>query len=277
MWFVEDLRNLGVRVKIREKLIEKRTRYQKIEVYQSELGKMLVLDGKIQLVERDEFHYHEMLVHVPMLSVERPENVLIIGGGDGGALREVLKHNPREVTLVEIDREVVETSKKYVGIDGGAFEDPRVKLVFMDGYGFVRETESTYDVILIDSYDPTELSSPLFSESFFRRCGEILDGCMSMQSLSPFLQLNEFIDVVSGLKKIFGHVKPYLAFTPSYPSGMWSFAFASREQIEPDAKTLKKRIQDRDITTRYYTPDIHTASFAMPGWIEKEIEKLIVH
>ena len=271
MWFREDLGGLGVRVRVRDKILEKRSRYQKIEVYQTDLGKMLVLDGKIQLTERDECHYHEMLVHVPLLSIESPENVLIIGGGDGGALREVLKHNPERVTLVEIDPDVVEVSKKYVGIDGGAFDDPRVRIVYMDGYEFVRKTEDRYDAILIDSYDPTELTSSLFSESFFRRCAEILSGCMSMQSQSPFLQFDEFIRIVSGFRRIFKHVKPYLAFTPSYPSGMWSFVYASDNRIESNIEVLRERIRGRNIKTGYYTPEIHIASFVMPEWIEKEI------
>lgn len=272
MWFTEDLEGLGVRIRVKKKIVERETDYQKIEVYESDLGKLLVIDGKIQLTERDEFHYHEMLVHVPLLSIENPEDVLIIGGGDGGALREVLKHDPDRVILVEIDPGVVEISREYIGVDRGAFDDPRVELIYMDGYRFVKETDNTFDVILIDSYDPSEVSSPLFSESFYGRCAEILKGCISMQSQSPFLQFDEFKRIVSSLKRVYKHVHPYLAFTPSYPSGMWSFVYSSKISSTPDINVLKERIVDRKIETRYYTPEIHFASFSLPKWIEEGLE-----
>ena len=264
-WFVEKHNGTGFMVKA-EKIAE-RDGKQKIEIFSTPLGKMLVIDGKIQFMEADEFFYHEMLVHVPMMMHPSPERVLIIGGGDGGAAREALKHDVEHIKMVEIDRNVVEMCREYIGIDEGALDDRRVEIVYMDGMDFVKGCREKFDVIIVDGSDPEAMSIPLVSKTFYSECSRLCDLFVT-QSQSPFLQEKYFRSVLENSSS-FPHRRIYLSFMPSYPSGMWSFMIASPEKIKLDEGELEERWRERGIKTRYYNPAIHTASFALPCWVEK--------
>jgi len=265
-WFVEEHDGTAFMVRYDKKLYEG-GKMQRIEIYSTSMGKMLVLDGKIQFTEADEFIYHEMLVHVPMLLHPNPRKVLIIGGGDGGGVREVLKHSPDEITMVEIDRMVVEKCREYIGIDAGALDDDRVNVIYEDGMKFVEETEERYDVLIIDGTDPNMISQPLETARFFERCHEISD-VFSSQTQSPFFQKDYFRAIVKNSSHI--SRKFYISYMPSYPSGMWSFMLSSRIGYEAD---IERRIEERGIKTRHYNASIHHASFALPEWMKEMLNE----
>ncbi|ADC64486.1 spermidine synthase [Ferroglobus placidus DSM 10642] len=270
-WFVEEYNGAALKIAVKKKIVEKLSKFQKIEIYETvSFGKMLVLDGKIQLTEKDEAFYHEMLVHVPLISHKDPKKVLIVGGGDGGSLREVLKHDPEEAVLVEIDGEVIELSKKYLGIDGGAFEDNRVSVLVEDGYEFLKESKEKFDVIIVDGTDPNPFSMRISEEEFYGLSNKKCD-IFTTQSQSPFAQRDYFKQVVRSLKKSFESFKIYLGFVPTYPLGLWSYAIA--KNFELDLDVVKERFESRELKTKYYSPEVHVASFSLPRWIEKLIEE----
>ena len=268
-WFVERHDGTGFMVKA-EKIAEHDGR-QRIEIFSTPLGKMLVIDGKIQFTEADEFFYHEMLVHAPMMMHPSPKKILIIGGGDGGAAREALKHKPEKVKIVEIDRAVVEMCRKYIGIDDGALHDERVEILYMDGMDFVRNCREKFDVVIVDGSDPDAASMPLVSKQFYSECSRICD-IFATQSQSPLFQKDYFRAVMENSSS-FSHRRIYLSFVPSYPSGMWSFMIASMNKMELNRKDIEKRYEERGLKTKYYTPAIHLASFVLPRWLEEVAER----
>lgn len=264
-WFIEKHNGTGFMVKIYKKIFEKEN-FQKIEIFESSLGKILVLDGKIQFTEKDEKIYHEMLIHIPLLMHENPEKILIIGGGDGGAVREALKHEPKKIELVEIDEEVVKACKKYIGIDKGAFKDRRVSIIYEDGIEFIKNCNERYDVIVVDGSDPDAISKPLISKEFYSKCMKLCDIFVT-QSQSPFFQKNYFEAILKN-SSCFPYRKIYISYMPSYPSGMWSFMLASKEKIEINKEKIKKRYKERKIETFHYNADLHVASFSLPNWLK---------
>ncbi|MET1123955.1 MAG: spermidine synthase [Archaeoglobaceae archaeon] len=261
MEFVERYDGSGILIKVRRKLADVES-IQHIEVYETEsFGKMLVIDGKIQLTEFDEALYHEMLAHVPLMLHEKPRDVLIIGGGDGGTLREVLKHDVRRVTLVEIDVAVLEVAKKFLGIDRGAFEDERVEIVIEDGKTFVSSCER-YDVIIVDSTDPVGVSDPLFGREFFELAREKCD-VICAQAQSPLVQRDLFLKIWNAAS-VFGRRAVYLATVPTYPLAYWAFVIAGDfgELREERFERLRGKV-------RHYNPDVHRAAFALPEWLRE--------
>jgi len=246
---------------------------QKIEIYDTKFGKMLIIDGCIQLVEMFEKSYHEMLVHVPMITHPSPKNVLIIGGGDGGAVREVLKHNPESVTVVEIDRNVIELCRKYVKIDGGAFNDSRIEIRIEDGMRYIEKAakeDKYFDVLIVDGTDPSPASSSLFSKEFFITCSKIAD-IFCMQSQSPVLQKKYFKLIVSN-SAVFNKRAFYVSCIPMYPGGMWSFLIASnRFNVHMCLDDIKKRFAERNLRTEHYTPQLHVSAFSLPRWMYRLI------
>lgn len=269
-WFIEKHDGTGFMVKIYKKIFEKEN-FQKIEIFESSLGKILVLDGKIQFSEKDEKIYHEMLIHIPLLMHENPEKILIIGGGDGGAIREALKHEPKEIKLVEIDEEVVKACRKYIGIDDGAFEDKRVSIVYEDGIEFVKNCNERYDVIVVDGSDPDAISKPLISKEFYSKCMKLCNIFVT-QSQSPFFQ-EDYFEAILKNSSCFPYRRIYISYMPSYPSGMWSFMLASKERIEIDKEKIKKRYKERKIETFHYNADLHIASFSLPNWLKNITKK----
>lgn len=261
-----------VRWRINSILHQETTPYQKLDVVEtSELGKALILDGALQISERDEFIYHEMIAHVPMLSHPQPNRVLIIGGGDGGTLREVARHpEMQSVDMVEIDERVVEASKRFFPQVASAFSDERLNLFIADGIDFARGNHGPYDVIIVDSSDPVGPAEPLFTIDFYRDLYNLLDddGMMVVQSESPLFFADYFKNVNNYLKNVFPLVQVYLACIPTYVGGPWSFTVGSkkhRADIIAEGRSIPSPM-------KYYNQDIHKAAFALPEFIRQMIE-----
>ena len=251
--------------------------FQRIEVVESlDFGRMLVLNGVINLTERDEFVYHEMLVHVPLFSHPNPQKILIVGGGDGGTAREVLKHGGiNRIQQVEIDGEVIAVSKKYFPSLGLTLDHPKVNVLIMDAIQYVREIEEKFDIILIDSTDPVvEQSEGLFTGSFYRDCLSHLteQGILAAQVGDISFETNLVLSIFTKLKEVFPIVRIYLAPIPSYTLVPYSFAFCSKA-IHPEMGLARRRRIGRDLQARYYNPQIHRAAFALPEHLRKEFEK----
>jgi spermidine synthase len=279
-WIEETLHaNFRTKYRAGRVLYERRTEHQHLVLFENPtFGRMLVLDGAIQTTESDEFIYHEMLAHVPILAHGRARRVLIIGGGDGGMLEEVLKHRAVEhVTMVEIDQSVITFSREHLGaICGQAFDDPRLRLVITDGARFVAETAERYDVAIIDSTDPIGPGAVLFTESFYRDCRRILNpgGVLVTQNGVPFLQADELKNSVASFRRIFRDGTCYLATVPTYTGGPMAFGWASDD---PSLKSVPEsvlgdRFRAAGIDTRYYNPAVHAAAFALPGYVARMID-----
>ena len=277
LWFDEILEfeaGRTLRIKIRN-LIEKfESKYQSIEIYETKpFGRMLVLDGVIMCTEWDEHAYHEMITHVPMCVHPRAENVLVIGGGDGGTIREVLRHDGvRKVDLCEIDPDVVRLSIKHLPTMACSFNDPRVTVYNEDGARFVRERRQGYDIIIVDSSDPIGPAEVLFSEEFYMAMKDSLreDGIAVTQSES-FYYHGDIVDRLTGFaKRHYAVPAYYFTVVPTYPSGIIGFTFCSKKYHplndfnEERARALLPRL-------KYYNPDIHRGSFALPTFIKERV------
>jgi len=256
-----------------EPLHEERSAFQLIQVFQHPaFGRMLVLDGLVQTTERDEFFYHEMLVHVPLICHPEPRNVLIIGAGDGGALRRVLEHPSVErVTMVEIDERVTAVSREFLpAISAGALGDPRADVRFEDGHAFVVDSRDTYDAIIVDSSDPVGPGIVLFSAAFYEACLERLgaDGVFAAQIGTPTLFPGEIRMAVSNARAAFADVRPYLGAVPTYPGTLWAYMLAGRK-VGVDGREAMRRASDRSIEGWYWTPAVHSAAFELPRFVSQ--------
>ncbi|MBI4729654.1 MAG: polyamine aminopropyltransferase [Acidobacteria bacterium] len=252
-------------------LHEERSLFQRIEVFEHQtFGRMLVLDGLTQTTEVDEFIYHEMLAHLPLLCVAEPRRVLIVGGGDGGTLRRVLEHPTVErAVMVEIDAAVIEACRKHLpAIAAGALSDPRAELVVADGAAYVGESREAFDAILIDSSDPVGPGVVLFSPEFYRACRNRLapGGVLAAQSGGPFFLQAELHTAFSNASTAFPDVRPYLASVPTYPGTLWSFLLAG-ESLDVDPDSAAARAAARGIAARYWTPEVHGGCFALPAFV----------
>ena len=274
-WFDEtDAEDLIIRFAVDSVVIRERTEFQDLAIFDSpRFGRVLALDGIVQLTEADEYVYHEMIAHVPLLSHGQARRVLVIGGGDGGAIREVLKHGVEEVVMVELDRKVVEACREHLpSVSAGAFEDPRLELRFEDGVAYVAKCERPFDVILVDSTDP--LPGPgevLFGEPFYRDCKRILtqDGILISQFGMPFLYPELVRDARRRLALSFEDATFYIVAVPVFAGGYMAFGWAcdSRSRREPPVETLAERLSLTGIETRFYTPAFHRAAFVLPRQI----------
>jgi spermidine synthase len=278
-WVSEKWENVVTRYRIKAYLYEEKSEFQHIQLVDThEYGKMLLLDGIVQTTEKDEFFYHEMMVHVPMLSHSAPKQVLIIGGGDGGVLREVL-HYPQveKAVMVEIDANVVDFSKKYLpSINNGAFEDTRAELVFADGAEYVEKTSGTYDVIIVDSPDPIGPARVLFSNKFYFHLHRRLTpgGIMVRQTGSLQIQADEQKQAYNVLKNIFTHVAFYVYCVPTYIGGLFSSVFCS-DNIDPKnirSDEIQTKVNDISLETTYYNPGIHIGSFHLPEFLKNRLK-----
>jgi spermidine synthase len=246
-----------------------RTGFQEVLVFENRLfGRVLVLDGIVQLTERDNHIYHEMIAHVPLVAHGSAARVLIIGGGDGGTLKEVLKHPVAQVVMVELDRDIIDISRRYFPqVSNGAFEDPRVELVIGDGVAYVAHAATKFDVVIVDSTDPTGPAEQLFTRAFYGRCRALLgpDGMIALQSGAPFYNPRQLEGVCSRLGFSFGAVRPFLAPVPTYAGGMLALVAAgpTHGTLRPTMKTLRERVQQLRLHADYYTPEIHRAAFAL--------------
>lgn len=275
-WFYETLYpDIRIGLKVKRKLYSGKTRFQDIRLLETpRFGKVLVLDGVIQTTSRDEFIYHEMMTHIPIFSHPGPKNVLVIGGGDGGVLREALKHKRVEkITLVEIDEKVIQHSKKHLAeISQNCFQDRKVELVIADGAEFVKNKKKLYQIAIIDSPDPIGPGEVLFKDEFYQNISHLLtpDGIMVRQSGSTFLQEEELRDNYQRLKKFFKYVATYTAAVPTYIGGLFSFIFCSKE-IDPQKLSLQQirsRYSRARFETNYYNPEIHIACFKLPNYLK---------
>jgi spermidine synthase len=229
----------------------------------------------VQTTEADEFIYHEMLAHVPLFAIEEPKQALIIGGGDGGALREVLKHPLEGATMVELDPGVVQLSREHLpSLSAGAFEDPRAELIIGDGAKFLAETDRRFDLIIIDSTDPVGPGEVLFTEEFYRNCQRCLtdQGILITQNGVPFVQRSEFHKSRRIFETLFRVPNFYFAAVPTYALGDMAFGCASdgTDAANVPLDTLQARYRKAGIATRYYTPELHRAVFARPAYLLEE-------
>jgi len=267
--------HISVHLECKGVLHSSRSNFQKIEVVESlDFGRMLVLDGVINLTERDEFVYHEMLVHVPLFSHPDPLQILIVGGGDGGAAREVLKHEGiSSIQQVEIDKEVIAISKKYFPSLSASLDHPKVNVLLSDAIQYVREIKQKFDIILIDSTDPViDQSEGLFTVPFYKDCCNALKekGVFAAQIGDLFFERELVKDVFDRLKEVFSIVRIFRAPVPSYTLVPYSFAFCSKS-IRPEMELGLSRFS-KAFQTRYYNKQIHKAAFALPEHLREEFE-----
>ncbi len=250
-----------------------KTGFQTVEVFENAvLGRVLALDGIVQTTERDEFVYHEMLVHPAMFAHGKAKRALIIGGGDGGAIAAVLKHPVEQVTMVEIDAQVIELCRAHLPtVCGDAFDDPRLDLIIGDGVKFVAATDRRFDVIYVDSTEPTGPGAVLFETPFYADCRRCLaeGGILVTQNAVPFIQGDVTRNAVERLTPLFADVALYLAAVPSFIGGFMAYAWASDDQDvrQTPIETLAERFADCGLKTHYYTPAVHRAAFALPPYI----------
>jgi spermidine synthase len=276
-WFEETLHSgFHSRYKIERVLYEARTEHQHLIIFENaEFGRMMALDGVIQTTERDEFIYHEMLTHTPIFAHGDVRRVLIVGGGDGGMLEEVLKHQSVETAVqVEIDDTVVELSKEHLrSICGDAYEDPRTELVIADGVDYVNETSQRFDVIIVDSTDPIGPGEVLFGRRFYGGCKRCLNsgGVLVTQNGVPFLQGSELSGTMEIFRELFADVASYCASVPAYIGGYMTFGWGCDNPAlqEVNSKHLSERFAAADIATNYYTPAVHKGAFALPPYISR--------
>lgn len=282
-WIAETLHEeVGLRTSYRADrvLFEEATGHQHLVIFENPtFGRMMALDGATQVSERDEFVYHEMMVHVPVFAHGQVRKLLIVGGGDGGILREAARHRGIEkITLVEIDPAVTDFAKAHLpSISAGAFDDPRLDLVFADGAEFVRNSPEKYDVVIVDSTDPVGPGAVLFEESFYRDAKACLaeGGVIVTQNGVPFLQPEELARTMAKFKRLFRSARCYLATIPTYVGGALAMGWGTDdERLDAvDAETLTKRFRAAGFSTRYYTPAVHKAAFALPAFIGEIVER----
>jgi spermidine synthase len=263
------------RYRVLRRLHAQSTPWQTLEVLDLEgPGRSLVLGGTLQTSLNEEFTYHEPLVHIPMFAHANPHRVLIVGGGDGGALRHVLLHPSVDRALeVEIDQVVVEASLRFLPeISDGAYSDPRAELRIQDGAQFLAETNERFDVILVDSTDPVGPAEALISDEFLHDVQRALapGGLVGMQSGSPVSQPREWYATVRAFKKAFRIVRPYLGYVPIYPAMLWSWVIGS-EEVDPtsfDEISLRSRLDALGTELRVYNPGMHRAAFVLPNFVQ---------
>ena len=282
LWFSEyHTDNVRLSIRVDAHLYSAKSEFQRIDVFSSpEFGRFLTLDGYMMLTERDEFIYHEMMVHVPMAVHPGAKKILVIGAGDDGVARELLRYDCVEhIGLVEIDPQVVEVCRKYFPFAAKSLSDPRVHLHFEDGIRFVRPVVEEYDLIIVDSTDPFGPGEGLFTKEFYGNCYKALraDGVMVNQHESPFYA-GDALAVQRAHKRIvqsFSLSMVYQAHIPTYPSGHWLFGFSTkkyhplRDFDGPAWKAL-------GLKTRYYNTQLHTGAFALPNYVEdllKDVEE----
>jgi spermidine synthase len=273
LWFTEkQTKSFGITAKINKTLHTEQTEFQKLDMVETEeFGNMLILDGMVMTTQKDEFVYHEMVAHIPLFTHPNPENVLVVGGGDGGVIREVLKHpSVKKATLVEIDGKVIEYSKIYLPEIAGELENPRVDVKVDDGFMHIAQSENVYDVIMVDSTEPVGPAVNLFTKGFYAGISKALkeDGIFVAQTDNPWFTPELITNVQSDVKEIFPIVKLYIANIPTYPSGMWTFTLGSKKH-DP-LEVAEERFHE--IETKYYTKELHKAAFVLPKFVQDLIK-----
>ena len=274
-WFTETVNDVvGNTIKVKERIFSGRSDYQKIEIVDTyHYGRTLILEGSVQLTENDEFTYHEMISHVPLFTHPNPQHVLVIGGGDGGTIREVTKHpTVTRAKLVEIDPLVIEKSKQLLPFVSCEMENPKVEVIIQDGIQYIKPHKGIFDIILIDSTDPVGPAVGLYQKEFLEDVHKALkdDGIMVAQSESPFFDQPIVRELYAILNPLFPIRRMYLAPVPSYPSGLWSFVLCSKK-YDPILDNRCEDLRRLNLNTRYYNEAIHQAAFAIPHFIQELI------
>lgn len=280
LWFTEKhTENVKLSIQVDRQLYSSQSEFQRIDIFSSkEFGRFLTLDGYMMLTQKDEFIYHEMMVHVPMAVHPEVRKVLVIGGGDGGTARELIRYPAIEqIDVVEIDEEVVSACRQYLPQTACGFDDERIHLFYEDGLKYVRRYEDTYDLILVDSTDPFGPGEGLFTKEFYGNCYKALkaEGIMVNQHESPFYP-NDAVAMQRAHKRIvesFPISKVYQAHIPTYPSGHWLFGFASK-RYHPLTDQDAARWKALGLRTGYYNEQLHRGAFALPNYVEEMLEKV---
>ncbi|KGP92490.1 spermidine synthase [Pontibacillus chungwhensis BH030062] len=269
IWYTEkQTENFGITAKINKTHHTEKTEFQDLAMLETkEWGNMLTLDDMVMTTERDEFVYHEMVAHVPLFTHPNPKHVLVVGGGDGGVIREVLKHpSVEKATLVEIDGKVIEYSKQYLPSIAGALDDPRVDVKVDDGFMHIAKSEGAYDVIMVDSTEPVGPAVNLFTKGFYSGISNALkeDGIFVAQTDNPWFKADLIQQVMGDVREIFPVTRLYTANIPTYPSGLWTFTIGSKT-YDP-LEVSEERFHEID--TNYYTKELHKAAFVLPKFVQ---------
>ena len=280
IWFSElHSPNVKLSIKVNKQLCSVKSRYQRIDVFESpDLGRFLTLDGYMMLTEKDEFIYHEMITHVPMAVHPNPRNILVIGAGDGGVARELVKYDFIEnIDMVEIDEEVVRVCKEFLPQTACSLDHPKLNLRFEDGLRYIRSQHNKYDIIIVDSTDPFGPGEGLFTMEFYGNCFKALkdDGILVNQHESPFYE-EDVIAVKRAHRRIvqsFDISRVYQAHIPTYPSGHWLFGFASKKYL-PVRDLDADRWKSLGIKTRYYNTNLHKGAFYLPVYVEEMLREV---
>ncbi|GAA0062912.1 spermidine synthase [Clostridium sporogenes] len=273
MWLKENqISDPVLHYKFTKTLLNKKTPFQELTMVKSKtLGNMLLLDGIVQTTEKDEYVYHEMITHIPLFTHPNPKKVLVVGGGDGGTIREVLKHpSVEKAVLCEIDEEVIKASKEFLPTISCALDNPKCEIFIGDGIKYVHEHKNEFDIIIVDSTDPFGAAEGLFGGSFYKEIYQALTdkGIFVAQTETPFYLPEVVKKVYDDAKTVFPITKLFMAAIPTYPSGYWSFTIGSKK-LNPAATDLSNTI---DIETKYYTKALHKASFVLPKFVEDLIK-----
>ena len=283
IWFTERDENIAFSLRHKgEVLFRGKSPFQKVEVYDTySYGKMLTLDGLVMCTEKDEYVYHELITHIGMLTHPDPKRVLVIGGGDGGTVRELVKHKALEkVTMVEIDEMVIKASKKHLPTLSSAFNHPKLELIIGDGIEYLEKAkDASFDIIIVDNSDPVGPSEGIFTPKFYKNAYRALksDGLLIGQSESPRFNVRVYKELYKVLKDIFGKDKVhcFLGHIPTYPSGMWSFSYCSKGDVHPLHNMDEERSAQfsNEHKLKYYNEDIHRAAFALPNFAKTLLEE----
>ena len=266
----------GIAIKTKNVLFSEQSPFQKVEVFETDstLGRVLTLDDLMMTTEGDEWHYHEMIVHIPMMHHPNPKTVLVIGGGDGGTVREVLKHDTVEkVVLCEIDGMVIDVCKKYLPTISCELDNPKCEILVEDAIEYIKDKKNMFDIVLIDSTDPMGPGEGLFTDEFYTNVKESLKegGIMVAQSESPFAQKESVQKMYVQLKKVFPIVSTYTSNIPTYPGGYWAWAFCS-QSVKPLSYWDERRGNMITKTSKIYNKDYHYARFALPNYLKELVE-----
>ncbi len=278
LWYKEQhTKDVQFSIRVEKQLFTARSEFQRIDVfYSEEFGRFMSLDGLMMVTEKDEFIYHEMIVHVPMAVNPAIQNVLVVGGGDGGAVRELVRYDGiQKIDLVEIDQMVVDTCRKYLPQTACKLDDPRVSIFYENGLRFVRSCENKYDLIIVDSTDPFGPGEGLFTKEFYGNCYHALtkDGILVNQHETPYYQdyARSMQLAHQRIQTFFPICKVYQFHMPTYPSGHWLFGFASKT-YDPIEHLDAERWNALGLKTRYYNTELHRGCFALPNYVKDLLE-----
>ena len=278
LWYTEEhTKNVRFSIKVDKQLVSVKSDFQRIDIFESqEFGRFLTLDGFMMLTEKDEFIYHEMITHVPMAVNPKAKKILVIGAGDGGTVRELVKYEHiKRIDMVEIDKMVVDVCREYLPKTANKLDNERVHIYYEDGLKFVRSKTNEYDIVIVDSTDPFGPGEDLFTREFYGNCFNALkdDGILVNQHESPYYEADAKATARANkqLRAVFPFATVYQLHIPTYPSGHWLFGFASKK-YNPVEDLKADEWNKFGIETRYYNTELHKGSFALPNYVKDLIK-----